>query len=166
MHFPYLLNVLPLKYCEYLFNICPDNRAPENICFINFLYKININVIYVIFTIFVANWGFSDTALYCGHKRFRCSRLLLVYKNNIYISIINNLWIYYYFIGKRHWDVYSLVELRKDYKFSKLFLCLKRAPATSGRALLWCGMSWWHGEKGGCISSFSSSNLNNMFGFI
>ena len=34
---------------------------------------------------------------------------------------------------------------------------LKKAPASSVRATLWCGMSWGHGEPEGCISSLSCS---------
>ena len=37
---------------------------------------------------------------------------------------------------------------------------LKRAPASSGRATLRCGMSWGPSATGGCISSFSSSSFH------
>ena len=73
---------------------------------------------------------------------------------------VNNLWLFYFLIVKRHWDVYSLVQLRKYCKFSKLFMYLKRVPAISGCALLWWVMSWRHGGPGGCNSSFSSSTFH------
>ena len=37
---------------------------------------------------------------------------------------------------------------------------LKRAPASSGRATLRCGMSWGPSATGDCISSFSSSSFH------
>ena len=40
---------------------------------------------------------------------------------------------------------------------------LKRALNSFSRALLRCGISWGHGETGGCISSFSSSNFHWNF---
>ena len=41
----------------------------------------------------------------------------------------------------RHWDIYRPVELRKDCKFSEMFMYLKRVPASFGRAVLRCGFS-------------------------
>ena len=41
-----------------------------------------------------------------------------------------------------HCDIHKHVELRKDCKFAMLFMYLKRALASSSRALRWCGMSW------------------------
>ena len=54
-------------------------------------------------------------------------------------------------------EIYTSAKLRKDCKFSKLFTYLKRAPASSGRALLRCGVSLGPSGSGGSNSSGSSS---------
>ena len=50
--------------------------------------------------------------------------------------------------------------MRKDCKFSKQFMYLKGAPASSGRATLRCGMSLGPSGTGGINSSGSSSGFH------
>ena len=59
----------------------------------------------------------------------------------------------YSLIDIRLWDIYIPVELRKVCKFTKQFMYLKRAPDSSGRALLRCGMSLGPSAAGGCLTS-------------
>ena len=61
-----------------------------------------------------------------------------------------------------HCENYIFVELRKDCKFSKLFMYLKRAPASSGCALLRCGMSWGPSAAGGSPTSAALSLFSKL----
>ena len=68
------------------------------------------------------------------------NKIKVINKQFIIQSI--NLWLFYYFIVTRQWDIYRQDNLRQDCKYSKLFMYLKRAPASSSHAVLWCGISY------------------------
>ena len=51
--------------------------------------------------------------------------------------------------------------MRLDCKFSKLFIYLKRASASSGGALLRCGISWGPSAAGGSTTSAALPFLVN-----
>ena len=57
------------------------------------------------------------------------------------------------------WQIYRPLLWRRLWKSIKQFMYPKRAPASSGRATLRCGMSWGPGATGGCNSSGSSSSF-------
>ena len=61
-----------------------------------------------------------------------------------------------------HWDLYRPAKLRKDCKFPKLFMYLKRAPASSGRAVLRYGMSWGPSAAGGSPTSATLSLFRKL----
>ena len=82
------------------------------------------------------------------------------HKQSLAKTSINKLWIFYYLIVKRYWIYIHLLSWEWIANLSKLFMYLKRAPASSGHTLLWCGMSCGHGGPGGCSSSFSSLNFH------
>ena len=58
-----------------------------------------------------------------------------------------------FFIVTEQWEIYRPFKLRQDCKLSKLFMYLKRAPASSGRALLRWGMSLGPSAAGGSPTS-------------
>ena len=87
---------------------------------------------------------------------------LIIHKQFIIQNLIEQSKSILLFIAKRHWDVYTHLELRNDCKFSKLFMYLKRAPASSGRALLWCDVSWWPSAAGGSATSATLSLFSEL----
>ena len=66
------------------------------------------------------------------------------------------------FIVTGQWDIYRPVKLRQNWKFSKLFMYLKRAPASSGRAVLRCGMSWGPSAAVGSPTSAALSLFSEL----
>ena len=51
-------------------------------------------------------------------------------------------------------------------KFTKRFMYMKRAWASSRRAFLWCGMSWGPGAAGGCLTSVTLSLFSELQAYM